>query len=574
MLLVLLWPAVCLFNLTAACLDPGSVPLVSTKEGLVRGAVSASAADRPFCSFKGIPYARPPVGVLRFRPPQRHPGWDGEHDGEAHGRVCPQIDSFGGSKLTGAEDCLLANVYTPRISLNQTDQTGLPVMVYIHGGGFRMGSGDDTFLGPKYFMDEDVVLVTFNYRLSAFGFLTTEDHHAPGNSALRDQVLLLQWVQDNIASFGGDPQSVTIFGESAGGSSVSILVLSPLSRGLFDRAISQSGSALATWALGGGQVMSAFSLARKLNCSVDDVEVMVECLQRQPYEDIVENTRGHEAAFQPRVDKEAEYPVIPDDPYVLLNSGSFNRVPWMNGITAEEGSVVLPFFSKNTTLMSELYSGNVTYWQDVAGMMMKGDKNTFDCDANATEEIVKVRDFYVGNLSDTNLLPLAQLVSDRRFVSQMSSEVRLASRHTSVYKYILDHTGPGRLKITDLFTFGTPGPDFGPTHGDDLMYLFSNDKIPLAEVGSEAYTMIRFMTNLWTNFARTGRPSSDILPTPDWPIFTERSQLHMRLNSQPSLGERLFEGRVNFWKTVRINEPWRHPVELSCAVATPLPYGQ
>ncbi|XP_037079054.1 carboxylesterase 4A-like [Pollicipes pollicipes] len=140
----------------------------------------------------------------------------------------------------------------------------------------------------------------------------------------------------------------------------------------------------------------------------------------------------------------------------------------------------------------------------------------------------------------------------------MSEEVRLASLHAPVYKYVLDYRGPGRLSAAELL--GIDAPYMGPSHGDDLVYLFSNAKQAAYPADSPTYTMIRFMVSLWTSFARTGRPSSTVLPTPDWPVFTEQSQRHMRLNAEPSVGERLFEERVRIWQSVRMNEAWRHEV--------------
>ena len=147
------------------------------------------------------------------------------------------------------------------------------------------------------------------------------------------------------------------------------------------------------------------------------------------------------------------------------------------------------------------------------------------------------------------------------------AETILASRHAPVYRYLLDHTGPGRLSPAETNLFWPVAPevsDYGTTHGDDLLYLFSNTKLPMAAPDSPTYTMIRFMVSLWTSFARTGRPSSAVLEMPDWPVFTEHHQRHMRLNSAPSVGERLFQERADFWQTVRINEPWRHIVETDC----------
>ncbi|XP_043212851.1 juvenile hormone esterase-like [Amphibalanus amphitrite] len=544
-------------------------PLVATREGLIRGAIGRSVAGRLFYSFKGIRYAKPPVGSLRFQPPQRQLAWRGVADGLSHGNVCPQFDMLANNTLKGDEDCLFANVYTPHLpELSRPATAGLPVMVFIHGGGFSTGSGDDDIYGPSYFMDEDVVLVTFNYRLNTFGFFTTHDAAATGNYGLLDQVLLLQWVQDNIAAFGGDPHAVTIFGVSAGGASVSLLVLSPLAKGLFHHAITQSGSALASWALGSRKNSAAENLADLLECPMEDVAAMVECIREQPWEKIAEHTKTLKPGFQYqlRVDREAENPLIPEDPHLLLARGEFNLVPWMSGLTQEEGALFVPLLFSNKQVVEALSKGNLSEWVQAADLITASGVNKLDCGADPMKEAKRVYDFYVGDrgANASDLLPLVQGWADRHLVSPMVAEMTLASQHAPVYKYLLDYSGPGRLSLAHVDLFWPGVPDYGTTHGDDIPYLFSNDKLPLVQRGSPTHTMVRFMVNVWTTFARTGRPGSDLLPMPDWPVFTELHQRHMRLNTAPSVGERLFQERVDFWKTVPINEPWRHPVDTTC----------
>ncbi|XP_043212859.1 juvenile hormone esterase-like [Amphibalanus amphitrite] len=553
-------------------------PLIATREGLIRGAIGRSVAGRLFYSFKGIRYAEPPVGSLRFQPPQRHLAWRGVADGLSHGKVCPQFDKLANNTLKGDEDCLFANVYTPRLPDPSRPATaGLPVMVYIHGGGLVTGSGDDDIYGPSYFMDEDVVLVTFNYRLNTFGFFTTHDAAATGNYGLLDQVLLLQWVQDNIAAFGGDPHAVTIFGESAGGASVSLLMLSPLAKGLFHHAITQSGTALARWGLGSRKENAAEKLAALLGCPTEDVTAMVECIRKQPWKKIAEHTKTLKPGFQEqlRVDRDAENPLIPDDPHLLLARGEFNLVPWMSGLTQEEGAFFAPSLFANKRAVEALSEGNLSAWAQTAGLVTASGVNKLDCGADPMKEAKRVYDFYVGDrdVDTSSLLPLTQSWADRHLVSPMAAEMTLASQYAPVYKYLLDHIGPGRLSQADVNLFRPGVPDFGTTHADDILYLFSNDKLPPARRGTPTHTMVRFMVNVWTMFARTGRPGSDVLPMPDWPVFTELHQRHMRLNTAPSVGERLFQERIDFWKTVPINEPWRHPVEDGLCLGEPNPEG-
>lgn len=187
--------------------------VINTEGGQVRGTEERAGllGDRYF-SWKGIPYAAPPTGNLRFRAPIPNSGWTGIRDAAEHGDNCPS----GGwlADKTGNEDCLFLNVYSTSIIARR------PVMVWIHGGSFTGGNGDTSFYGPDHLISEDVVIVTINYRVGVLGFLSTGDRHAPGNYGLKDMQLALRWVQNNILNFGGDPDNVTVFGESAGGVAV------------------------------------------------------------------------------------------------------------------------------------------------------------------------------------------------------------------------------------------------------------------------------------------------------------------------------------------------------------------
>ncbi len=218
---------------------------ISTAHGDLRG----TRADG-IVRFAGVPFAAPPVGPLRFRPPQPVEPWDGVRDATEFATVCPQNPSlmdalFGGESEQWDEDCLHLNVWAP----DAPPEGGLPVMVWIHGGGFEMGSGSSPLYHGEAFARSGVVLVTLNYRLGALGFLELghldPEFAGSGNNGLLDQVAALEWVRDNIAAVGGDPGNVTVFGESAGAMSVSLLLAMPKARGLFHRAIAQSGAAAA-----------------------------------------------------------------------------------------------------------------------------------------------------------------------------------------------------------------------------------------------------------------------------------------------------------------------------------------
>ncbi|KAF4526357.1 hypothetical protein B566_EDAN014095 [Ephemera danica] len=187
----------------ARCSSMSSDPEVTLRQGALSGTFRRSRNGRTFCAFQGIPYAKPPVGNLRFKPPQEPDSWTGMRAAKKEGPKCAQVD-FITDEIGGEEDCLFINVFTPSV---QSKGAGLTVLVWVHGGGFFAGSGDTELYGPDLLLDHDVVLVTFNYRLGIFGFLNLGTEDAPGNYGMKDQVAALRWVQRNISNFGGNPGS-------------------------------------------------------------------------------------------------------------------------------------------------------------------------------------------------------------------------------------------------------------------------------------------------------------------------------------------------------------------------------
>ena len=253
-----------------------SVLRVSTTYGEIEGLTMPSypSVSTQFISvskFLGVPFAAPPIGTLRLKPPQPPNSWEPNiRQAKTPGHICWQDTTFEfifnpyGRNYTVSEDCLYLDVYTPNISLS------LPVMVYIHGGGY--GSGAAIGYPSEVLALQGVVVVVIQYRLGPFGFLTTGDSAAPGNFGMLDQVEALKWVKDNIDKFGGNANKVTIFGESAGGSSVTLHLLSPLSDGLFHQVIAESGVDVSPWATQSVSFGVGFAkeLAQKLNCPTEN----------------------------------------------------------------------------------------------------------------------------------------------------------------------------------------------------------------------------------------------------------------------------------------------------------------
>ena len=268
-----------LFILTAVCQETdGKVnTLVSTSLGLVQGSEGKTEVGTPYAKYTKVPYAEPPTGVLRLRDPVSKKAWSAELDATQVSPACLQFESLGGANtVKGQEDCLYLNIYTP----NPADTEDLkPVLLWIHGGAFTQGDAN-SLTNPEYLLDEDVVFVSIHYRLGLLGFLAVENSaDLTGNLGLKDQQEALRWVQRNIAFFGGDPDKVTIFGESAGAVSVHDHILSPTGKGLFRAAILQSGTALVSYEKNIQKTIEkdGSKMLKRLGCA--EVKNKLDCLQ-------------------------------------------------------------------------------------------------------------------------------------------------------------------------------------------------------------------------------------------------------------------------------------------------------
>ncbi|XP_032674579.1 esterase FE4-like [Odontomachus brunneus] len=517
-------------------------------QGFLKGLKTSTVLQNvPYYSFKGIPYAKPNVGLNKFQMPEPAEPWEGTYDATYHRSVCPLFCMIQQDML-GEEDCLYLNVYTPVLDKDARKA----VMVWFHPGNFNSGLGDDTFFGPDFLIEQDVILVTLNYRLGPIGFLNTRDKSAPGNAGLKDQVMALKWVKDNIHYFGGCPNRVTIFGEDAGASSVQLHMMSPMSDGLFNGAILQSGSAMSTWAISYNPRELAFKLGEKLDIETSDsAELVAKLAEFTPKELIsaseelmkTENTmNGRFAVFLPSVEADLGQEVfLPADPWTLLKSGKIADVPVMAGITADESAFYVQMMLGNIDQMNEHFEN-----------FLPDDLNVTDAgQRNQLGESLKSFYFDDKSISTDTTKEFMMMLDDIMFDAATALSLEILSSRISapIYEYIFSYEAPfGMLK--SLFHV-----EDGVAHGDEMTYEFySNALKNLPQSGSPAEKIMRIFTTLLANFAKDGNPTSqlDDNVNVNWePKGTDDN--YMNINEELKMEKGLLKNRMEFWKSLYRN---------------------
>ncbi len=473
--------------------DPANTT-ASTAHGAVLGTVEDGVHV-----FRGIPYARPPVGPSRFRPPRPPESWTGVRDATGFGPVAAQLPSplealFGAVPPAHSEDCLTLNVWTPGL-----DDARRPVMVWIHGGAFVNGTGSTPWYdGRRFARQGDVVLVTINYRLGAFGFLHVagggEEWAGSGNLGILDQVRALEWVRDNVGAFGGDPGRVTVFGESAGAMSVGTLLGTPAADGLFHGAILQSGAAStvmspeAAWET--TSLLCDFAGVagpRELaELPTDAVLVAQEKVLARPMGEVG-------LPFQPVLDGE----VLPENPLRAVRDGRRGNVPTLVGTTADEMTLFL---------VLDLRIGDLD-----GAAIVKMMESTFGA---RTEEAVAL---YSGNRPGATPRDVYTAIATDRVFRMPAIRLAEAQHARGVPSY--------------MYLFAWPTPVFGGSlkacHALELPFVFDNLDQPGASTftgdGPERQGIADTMHRAWTAFAHDGDPG--------WPAYDTGSRTTMRFDS-------------------------------------------
>jgi len=510
----------------------------STTHGPIRGHWQDGVAR-----FAGIPYAAPPVDELRFRPPAPVVAWTDERSAESFGPICPQNPSmmdalFGGDSERWDEDCLYLNVWTTSPAASDevpadesvTDHGPLPVMVWIHGGGFEMGSGSSPLYDGTQFAHSGVVLVTLNYRLGSLGFLELgqldPSFENSGNVGLLDQVAALEWVQANIAQFGGDPANVTVFGQSAGSMSVSLLMAAPQAKGLFSKAIAQSGSTNAGrtvelarsdgddfLAIGGWSSIAELQAAPTADLlAAHGAMTAARSADPESYIRRAGSPLGF-LSFRPVADGT----FIPTDALSAIAEGSAPGVSLLIGTTSQEWRL---FAMMTATAQSpdELHA-------------------RFELLVTDTDEALRLyhEEYADAALSDVEGALLTDLVF--RLPAVRLADVQ--SAHAPTYQYLWDWK-------SEAF-----GGLIGAAHAIDIPFVFNllEDQRLHIFVGPDAPRPLAHATNeAWINFARTGVPSAKGLP--EWPALGSGSgRPVMVLDTESHLEDDPNGGTRQFWDT-------------------------
>ena len=460
-----------------------TAPLAITVNGAVRG-LAAGAVNE----FLGIPYAAPPVGALRWQPPQPAASWSGVRDATRFAPHCPQLASPFGLAST-SENCLFLNVFTPR------GGGGHPVMVWIHGGALVTGESND--YDPTALVADGVTVVTINYRLGALGFLAhpalADANGQSGDYGLMDQQAALRWVQRNIAFFGGNPRNVTIFGESAGGLSTLSQVASPQAKGLFEKAIVESGSYELTQASLASAEAAGEAFATKAGCASQTAA----CLRSLPVSTILADQNQGDAGYEPNINTE----ILPQSLGTAFATGDFNRVPIINGTNHDEWRL---FVALSTLAGNPVTAGN--YQAMIASTL----------DVPAAVAAVIAAEYPLTSYPSPSVA-LGALGTDAIFACPALTIDESVSKFVPTFAYEFnDENAPQDFLPPVSFPYGA-------AHASEIQYLFG---LPTAAfppmLSASQQQLAATMKAYWTNFARRGLPGS--FGTPFWPLFNSLTQ--------------------------------------------------
>jgi len=491
---------IALFILCFGTLGSAATPTATVQQGTLTGVDMGGVAV-----FRGVRYAMPPVGNLRWRPPQPVPRGQQQVDATQFGSDCPQGTSPWGKPST-TEDCLFLNVYVPGGTDGFSDRAGkLPVMIWLHGGGFSFGNGaayDSTPLAKG----GNVIVVTINYRLGALGLFAhpalDSENHLLANYALMDQQLAFKWVKHNIAAFGGDPDNVTIFGESAGGDAVIAHLASPLAARLFQKAIIHSGGTHYI-SLHDSEAVGV-TLAGKVGCAPENTSDVAACLRALPVSDLIANEATPIAAI-------VEGTMLPLSPADAFAAGKFNRVPIINGTNHDEGRIVVALNYDLAAGVGPLQPGDYQAALQFLGPFLPGT-------GWASSDVPTITQQYPLAQYPSTDLATAQAFTDGALACPALEVDNELSRYVPVWAYEFDDVNAPVIVVPLESQKSFP---YGATHFSELQFLFNMSALTIPGTPSLSpaeQELSARMIRYWTSFATFGNPNA-VKPSPHWRRF-------------------------------------------------------
>ncbi|XP_071175448.1 fatty acyl-CoA hydrolase precursor, medium chain-like isoform X1 [Mytilus edulis] len=526
---------------------------INAPSGPIKGLkLNYPKTGEPLFEFRGIPFAKPPIGPLRFQKTEPLEKRKEVHDGTKYGHICmqPGIDFIPEpSRPAMSEDCLVLNVYVPRKLQGQK----LSVMVWLHGGGFWIGYGHQ-YDGGKLAMEGNVIIVTINYRLGAFGLFSVGHSAAKGNYGLWDQKMALQWVHDNIASFGGNPESVTLFGESAGGMSASFQSLIPSNKGLFQRVIAQS-SVVSRFVLLKDSSVEKFvaEIAEKSSCPFDDEQIFVDCLREKTADEFLKlsdvfasmptDKMMFDSLGMPVVDHELflEHPIKSLEDKSSAVSHFFRSLDFMAGATSNEGSVLYMTFPPS---FQEHFAFNVTegipYRAVCDGILSPFVELWYANNSNVKDKLCK---YYSAESIVNQSLKATDAWADILFNFAINKMLEYHSGGNT-YQYVVSKLSPK--------PFGGPPPPWfkGVGHGDELLYFFNITQfLSLDEefvLNDKDKDFEKKMISYWTSFAKTGVPYGGDGSVP-WKPYNIEDKHYLDLDDEMALKSNYKPEILDLW---------------------------
>ncbi|CAG4963468.1 unnamed protein product [Parnassius apollo] len=510
--------------------------LVNIAQGPVRGYKSQN--DNLY-AFYGIPYATAPTGDHKFKAPLPPPQWTEPFEAVNKDIICPQIvlpNMPLEIKLKQQEDCLIANIYVP-----DTDEKDLPVVIHVHGGAYLLGYGD-LMTAKQLVKDKNIIIVNFNYRLGAHGFLCLGTEDVPGNAGMKDQVALFRWVKENIASFGGNPDDVTISGFSAGSSSVDLHLVSPMTKGLFNKVIPESGASLSVFSVQTDPVENAWKYAKMLNYTnenndIYDLEFFYKSASYETLNSInLLNEPDSTFYFVPCVEREqGEERFLDDAPLKVLKSGRNHKLPMLFGFAEMEGLFRVPLFETWFNKMNENFAD-----------FLPGDLQ-FSNSEEKEEVAQRIKEFYFGKkpVGKETIFRYIDYFTDVLFAygTLKSVQLQVESGNNGIYLYEYSFVDDNVPLVPYTVVRGADHCAQSMAIGDGI---FPNAPADTTDFKS----MKKTMRELWFNFIKTGKPvpeGSDLLM---WPPTHANGGPHMSLDKTMKLRGPLIQQRILFWDAI------------------------